>query len=1297
MSFVHLHNHTHYSFLQGLGTPKKLVARAKELGMKAVAITDAGNLYGAFEFYKYAKEAGIQPIVGVECLIASKGRHNRDKDNQNYQIVLLARNIEGYRNLIQIVSESYLNGFYFKPRIDFDLLKQYGGGLLALSGNHLGEISQHVTTGKSTEFIMERIGFYRELFGEENFYLEIIEHPDRGAQTKINDALVKISREFHVPIVATNDAYYLHPEDNEAQDLLSCIGDGRSIEDPDRATLIEGNYSLRSPEEMIEIFAHVPEAVKNSVKIAESIDLQIDYGKTLIPKFELNPEVQKEYESYIANLPPGIQKLQEEEWDLRRLCYRGLNYRYDFDISEEVITEFTHKQDIPAPEKRLSDMSLDELIERSVAYQTPRKKELIASWDPLKQERINRLEYELTVVDLMGFNGYFNIVSDFINWAKANGVPVGPGRGSAAGAILAYVSGITDIDPLRYGLLFERFLNPARISMPDIDVDFADEDRERVLEYVRAKYGEERVAQVCTFGTMAARAAVKDTGKALGIPFTEMNLLASYIPARPGTKLEDALVESVEFKQAYESDERYKKVIDQALKLEGSVRQLGVHACAVIIAPEPITNYCALQHPPKDTATTVTQLSQYPLEELGLLKMDFLGLRNLTIMKRCLQIVKDNHGIDVDLLRLDMDDKKVFKVFADGDTTGVFQFESPGMRKYLRELKPNTFEDIIVMVSLYRPGPMAYIPTYIARKYGKENVEYPHPSLEAILRPTQGIAVYQEQIMQLVQAFAGFSLGEADILRRAIGKKKIDLLMEQKEKFIKAANSQGHTTDLAKYIFEDIIEPFAGYGFNKSHAACYSFISYQTAYLKAYYPAEFMTALMISDEDDMERITMEIDECTSKDIEILPPDINESRKHFTFIDGRHIRFGLKAIKGLGDGPIETIQKGRTEKPYGDLLDLMAQTGGDVINKKSLEALILSGALDRFGERGSLLKSIGTMTSYTKELEGKKASSQIGLFDMGDSSFSHLQFSLEKAPPMSYEEKITGERMSIGYSVSGHALDGLGPFIERRTIGKESALQFLKEFELAEQNRALESEEGDMPEAGGDSPAPSTAAVAAPKKSSAMPKDDDVKGKDAKKGEKEKLTRVRYIGYIQSVRKIQTKTGKLMAVAMCEGIHFKFATVIFPKDYDTLGNLLQDNLIAVVEGNLKCNEENGEVSIIAQSLKTFTITTLRSQAQEMGLFDTKHKVRKAATAVTSGGTGLSAGDGVSDAQIGMKPVVLEIPRGASKQDLLDLKEYLRQQEFVMPVHIIVSGNTIDTKFGVREEKDLREWAKRRWGV
>ena len=572
--------------------------------------------------------------------------------------------------------------------------------------------------------------------------------------------------------------------------------------------------------------------------------------------------------------------------------------------------------------------------------------------------------------------------------------------------------------------------------MPDIDVDFSDEGREEVFHYVQKKYGDDHVAQICTFGTMAARAAVKDVGKALGIPFTEMNDLAKLIPSKPGTKLKDALEHGMEFKQAYEREPRYRKVIDHAVRLEGSVRQLGVHACAVIIAPRPMTEYCALQHPPKDNTAIVTQLSQYPIEELGLLKMDFLGLRNLTILDRCLRIVREVHGREIDLLRIDYEDQKVFKIFAEGDTTGVFQFESRGMRKYLQELQPNAFEDIIVMVSLYRPGPLLYIPTYIARKHGREKVSYPHKSLENILKATQGIAVYQEQIMQLVQAFAGFSLGEADILRRAIGKKKVDLLMEQKEKFIKAADSQGHPEKLARYIFEEIIEPFAGYGFNKSHAACYSMISYQTAYMKAYYPTEFMTALMVSDEDDMERITLEIDECKRKKINILPPDVNESKKHFTYIDAHTIRFGLKAIKGLGDGAIRRIIEGREEHHYDHILDLVSYTGSEVVNKKSLEALIMSGALDSLGERASLLASTTAITAYLKEHEKKSSACQIGLFDMGGEAHASHDFALAKATPMSYEEKIKGEKAIIGYSVSGHALDGLGRYVRSKTLGME---------------------------------------------------------------------------------------------------------------------------------------------------------------------------------------------------------------------------------------------------------------------
>ncbi|MDD2892028.1 MAG: DNA polymerase III subunit alpha, partial [Candidatus Gracilibacteria bacterium] len=934
MSFVHLHTHTHYSFLSGLGKPGALAKQAQTLGMPGLAITDAGNLYGAFEFYKKAKESGINPIIGLEATISKKGKTNRDKDNELFEIVLLAKDVEGYKNLIDMVTDSWLEGMYNgRPRIDFEVLEKYCGHLIGLSGSITGEIPQHITTGKSEEYIRERIAYYEGLFGKDDFYLELQEHPDRGNQPKINDYLIKLSRTYGYKVVATNNTYYIEQSDAEARDLFYCIGDGRSLEDPDRPTLIEGNYALRSPEEMAELFAHVPEAIKNTLEINDKIHIDIPYGKTLIPTFELGVEEKALYATYIKELPSDIKSLEEEEWNLRRICIEGLNYRYGFGLDVETVIEFIHKKDIAGSDKKLSDMSAVELQALAKTYYTDKKRAIIEGWGEEKKTIIDRLEYELVVVDLMGFNGYFNIVSDFIIWAKKNGVPVGPGRGSAAGAVLAYVSGITDIDPLPYGLLFERFLNPSRVSMPDIDVDFSDTGRDRVIEYVRDKYGADHVAQICTFGTMAARAAVKDVGKALGIPFSEMNKLAAAIPSKPGTKLKDALIESIEFKKAYDTDDRYHMVIDNALKLEGSIRQLGVHACAVIIAPKPMTDYCPLQHPPKDTNTTVTQFSAKPLEDLGLLKMDFLGLRNLTIIERCLRIIKETHGTEIDMLKISFADKKVFKIFAEGDTTGVFQFESAGMRKYLKDLKPNTFEDIIAMVALYRPGPMAFIPVYIARKHGLEKVSYMMDELREILEKkygkdtvkdetaklerdlgpylnvSYGIAIYQEQLMQLAQSMGGFSLGEADVLRRGVGKKIREVVEKIKYEFIeKAEKTNGYKPETSEFIYEKMVMPAADYSFNKSHAACYSMISYQTAYLKAYYPTEFMTALMVSDEEDMERITMEIGECKSKGIDILPPDVNESKKHFTYIDPKHIRFGLKAVKGLGDGPIDSIRR-----------------------------------------------------------------------------------------------------------------------------------------------------------------------------------------------------------------------------------------------------------------------------------------------------------------------------------------------------------------------------------------------------
>jgi DNA-directed DNA polymerase III PolC len=901
-----------------------------------------------------------------------------------------------------------------------------------------------------------------------------------------------------------------------------------------------------------------------------------------------------------------------------------------------------------------------------------------------------------------------------------NGVPVWPGRGSAAGAILAYLSGITDIDPLRYGLLFERFLNPARVSMPDIDVDFSDEGRDKVLVYVRQKYGADRVTQVCTFGTLAARAAVKDAGRALGVPFEDMNIFAKMIPARPGITLTQALEESNEFKKVYEEGGVYTKVIDAAIRLEWTVRQLGVHACAVIIAPEPMTNFCPLQPPPKDPTTTVTQFSAHPLEALGLLKMDFLGLRNLAILDRAIKIVEEEHGIRVDLLKIDFEDPKVLALFGEWDMTGVFQFESDGMRRYLKELKPSSFEDLIAMVSLYRPGPLAYIPEFIDRKFGRKIVEYPHPSLEAILKPTYGIAVYQEQIMQLVQAFAWFSLGEADILRRAIGKKKLDLLMEQRDKFIQAAHTQWHKEDLAIYIFDEIIEPFAGYGFNKSHAACYSMIAYQTAYMKTYYPTEFMVALMVSDEEDMDRIKMEINEATLKWVKILPPDINQSRQHFTYVDNTTIRFGLKAIKGLGEWPIATIRNAIIDGQFTSIDDMIERTGGEVINKKSLESLIYSWALDDFGERNSLLASILKMTAYLKEIQSKKETSQMGLFDGLDSTdHAGVHFELmtidpitqKKITEMTFEERMKWEKAMIWYPVSGHPLDGTHEFIKQRSKNVGKIYEWIEkmnqkipvsvseesntDIDIASSNTAEEIQNAppaelvpddramlDIPPEFGDTdpPIPPEITIDIP-----VEKEPD------------EVVNATLIGIVTEVRKIQTKTGGMMLLAMVESAGFSFRLAIFSRDYETYAPKVEEDRILIIEWRAKFDTERNEISMSPgagfgkktaskDAIKSFSISQFRDFA---GVKDPKVKSRNGETEWEEIVPTIPMQDTPQD----NSNYYIDIPPYWTKADLLDLKDYLSTLTVgIIPIWIRVSGIEKNTKFTIENVSELEKWIK-----
>ncbi len=1321
MSFVHLHTHTHYTFQQSLGDPEGLAKRAKALGQTAIAITDVGNMYGAFEFYEACISQGIQPIIGVEFQLSKKWRANRDKDNEIYEIVLLASNYDGYKNLINLVTRSQLEWYYNgRPRIDFELLEEYKSDIIALSGSMYGEISQHIITGKGDDYICERINYYTELFGKDRYYLELQEHPDRPMQASINETILRLSKARGYEYVATNNSYYLTPDDAWVQDMLSAVASGRALDDPDRATLMNGDYSVRPDREMEELFVYAPKAYENTAKIASMIDLHIEHGGYKIPTFPLSDTESDRYNQYISythgqnKWEIQYQVLPSEEWLLRTLCIEWLNTRYDFDISETEQDTLLHKIAIIKSDKKISDRSVEELYTLAESYYSDAKVALIEDWSDEKKNIIRRLEYELAVVELMGFNGYFCIVADFIRYGKMNGVPVWPGRGSAAWAILAYLSWITDIDPLRYGLLFERFLNPARVSMPDIDVDFSDEGRDKVLVYVRQKYGADRVTQVCTFGTLAARAAVKDAGRALGIPFEDMNIFAKLIPARPGITLTQALEESNEFKKVYDEGGIYTKVIDAAIRLEGTVRQLGVHACAVIIAPEPMTNFCPLQPPPKDLTTTVTQFSAGPLEALGLLKMDFLGLRNLAILDRAIRIVEEEHDIRVDLLKIDFEDQKVLSLFGEWDMTWVFQFESDGMRRYLKELKPSSFEDLIAMVSLYRPGPLAYIPEFIDRKFGRKIVEYPHPSLEAILKPTYGIAVYQEQIMQLVQAFAGFSLGEADILRRAIGKKKLELLMEQRDKFIQAAHTQWHKEDLAIYIFDEIIEPFAGYGFNKSHAACYSMIAYQTAYMKTYYPTEFMVALMVSDEEDMDRIKMEINEATLKWVKILPPDINQSRQHFTYVDNTTIRFGLKAIKGLGEGPITTIRNAVQDTKFMSIDDIIERTGGDVINKKSLESLIFSWALDDFGERNSLLASILKMTAYLKEIEWKRETSQMGLFDGLDmTEHTGVHFELEKVKTeMTFEERMKWEKAMIWYPVSGNPLDGTYDFIKQKSknIGKiyewiEKMNQKIPVTISGESDTDTNIEWWEW-----STESPISAISSLPTGSNthdSIPEFQDIDSPVSPEitidipAEKEpdEVVNATLIGIVTEIRKIQTKTGGMMILAMVESAGFSFRLAIFPRDYEAYASKIEEDRILIVEWRAKFDTERNEISMSPwawfgkkaannDAIKSFSISQFRDFAW---VRDPKVKGRNGETILDE--VVLSPDVSFQNIEQTNSNYYIDIPPYWTKDDLLDLKDYLTTLAIgLVPVWIRVSGIEKNTKFTIDNISELAEWVK-----
>ncbi len=946
--FVHLHNHSHYSLLDGLGKIDDIIARTKELGMDAIALTDHGSLYGAIEFYKKAKKAGIKPILGVETYIAPTDHTIKQSNGgeKYYHLILLAKNETGWKNLIKLVTVAHLEGFYYKPRIDKDLLRKHHEGLIALSACITGEVAKAILNHQPVE--AESLAReYESIFGKGNYYLEIGHHPGITETVTANKGLIELSRKTGIPLVATHDTHYVKPEDAQYHDILLAVQTGNTIYDKNRLTLKDDDFSIRSPEEMESFFKDVPEAIENTVKIAEQCNVEIELGKTRLPKFDV---------------PDG-----------------------------KTASEMLHEMVMEKAPRRYPELT------------------------PAVRERI---DYELGVINKTGFADYFLIVQDFVNWAKDHGVAVGPGRGSAAGSIVAYILNITDIDPLRYDLLFERFLNPERIQMPDIDIDFADKRRDEVFGYLEEKYGKDRVAHIITFGTMAARAAVRDAGRALGLAYGFCDQIAKLIPFN--ADLEEALATVAELKTLYDSNPDARRVLDAAKNLEGVVRHASVHACGTVIAPKPLTEYMPIQYAPQDEDTIVTQFEMHSVEDLGLLKMDLLGLKNLTIIEDTLRLVDELHGVKIDIGAIPLNDEKTFALLQAADTTGVFQLESSGMRRYLKELKPHELEDIIAMVALYRPGPMELIPQYIKRKFGRERVVYLHPLLEPVLKNTYGIMIYQEQLMAGARALAGLSLAEADTLRKAVGKKIASLMQEMKNKIIEGAVARGVRKDIAEQFWM-LVEPFDKYGFNRSHAACYAMIAYRTAYLRAHYPVEFYSSLFNADAHDTDRIAVLITEAKKAGIAVLAPDINKSMSSFV-PEGPAVRFGLLAIKNIGQNIVDAIVSERRKGgPFKSLVDLLRRVDHKDLNKKTLENLIKSGALDSLDlERNMGLGNLEDIVKFASTMRKNKLSAQASLFGLGTPSTATLK--LKPAPAATPSEKLAWEKELLGLYVSDHPLN-----------------------------------------------------------------------------------------------------------------------------------------------------------------------------------------------------------------------------------------------------------------------------------
>ncbi len=963
-NFVHLHVHTQYSLLDGMIRLNDLFKKAKEFAMPAIAITDHGNMFGAVDFYKQAMKNGIKPIIGCELYVAPRSRFDKTPSSigeSTRHLIVLVKNMQGYKNLMKLTSAAHIEGFYYRPRVDKDLLKEFSDGLIASSACLHGEIASHIVRGNMEE--AERSALeYQAIFGEENFYLEIMENgiPE---QTVANEGLIALSRKLSIPLLATNDCHYLEASHAEAHNVLLCIQTGKTIEDKDRMAMSTEEFYLKSPDEMQRAFAATPDAVENTVKVAERCNLTFEFGKFYLPKFEVkNPE--ESLEDY-----------------LERKAVEGLEKR------------------MPA------------ILKYAVGPEAE-----------IRETYTQRLHHELDIIKKMGFAGYFLIVSDFIKHAKHNDIPVGPGRGSAAGSLVAFAIRITDIDPIRYGLFFERFLNPDRISMPDIDVDFCQERRGEVFKYVTEKYGKDRVSQICTFGKMLAKAVIRDVGRALNLSYGEVDRIAKLVPNVLNITLAEAFKMEPRFEQERKKNPQIDKLLNLSVILEGLNRHSSVHAAGVVISDAPLVERVPLFAPKDDI---VSQYSMKDVEAVGLTKFDFLGLKTLTVIRNALEFIRESKGIDLDINNLPLDDEETYKLLMKAETDGVFQLESSGMKDIMVSMKPDCIEDVIALIALYRPGPMKMVPEFISRKQGKTKVAYELPQLEPILKETYGIILYQEQVMQIANIIGGYTMAQADSLRKVMGKKLTADMEKEKPKFLQGAKNQKIDENKAKIIW-DQMEEFALYGFNKSHSAAYAMITYQTAYLKAHYPVAFMAALLTSEKDNRDKIIRHMTNCREMNISILPPDINESQKDFS-ISGDHIRFGLAAVKNVGEGAIDSIIAVRKEEKFKSFMDFLCRVDLRKVNRRVVESLIKCGAFDTLGaRRRQLMESLDSAMDEAQRVQKELLSNQASIFDQIDTTDKKNgspSFSMPDLPEWDRKELLSIEKETLGFYISGHPLHG----------------------------------------------------------------------------------------------------------------------------------------------------------------------------------------------------------------------------------------------------------------------------------